>query len=157
MIRRVPAALGWLLAVFHVWLFSADAVSGELAQPRVALRWAAAILVFAGFVALRRAGFSIFKGRRAVALWVLVVLLHAPAIAERVNDAGPALPEVVTLLTRTSTAAGAVVLVFLVAALAAHRRDPRGFASWRLPLVIVCRAWLVPAQTALAPRPPPTA
>ena len=50
-----------------------------------------------GAVALRRSGASAFRGRRAIAVWLLATLLHAPATAgERIGHDSPALPEAVT-------------------------------------------------------------
>jgi hypothetical protein len=157
MVRRASLALGWLLAVFHGWIFAVQAFNGEIAEPWLALRWAAAIAVIAGFVRLRRSGRSILRGRSAVALWLLVVLLHAPAVADRVNDPLPALPEVVTLLARESAAAGALASLLGLAALAAHRRERRAVPSGRPHSEPVFSAWLAPTQSALAPRPPPVA
>ncbi len=56
-------------------------VSFTLFEPWVALRWAAATLLFAAFVYLQRAGISVFWGHRALILWLLVLLCHAGAMA----------------------------------------------------------------------------
>jgi hypothetical protein len=83
------------LLAFHGKLLVERLVDGSLVRPAVALQWAAALALSAWLVALRRRGVSLFHGRRALALWVLILLLHAvPAIpggAEALQPGGGSL------------------------------------------------------------------
>ena len=55
---------------------------------------------------LHRRGLSLFKGRRAVAIWLLAALLHGPAITGADSTyASPALAEVVTTLVQIAASA----------------------------------------------------
>ena len=99
LIRRALLTAGALLALFHVWLFAGQAWNGHLADPALLLRWLFAGGLVAALVGLRRQGTSIFRGRKAVAIWVLAALLHGPAVARRIDRLGePALPEFVVTL-----------------------------------------------------------
>lgn len=87
------SAVAWtILVAFHGWVFARRLVDGTLFQADVLLRWAASALVVAAFVALSRAGGSLLRGRRAVALWLLVALLHA-GVAAPVTPVGEALSD----------------------------------------------------------------
>lgn len=95
-----------LLVAFHGWLFTLRLVEGRFAEPGVALRWAAAVLLLAGLAALRRAGVPLLWGRKALVFWVLVVLLHwtAAPVAE------PGLEVDGLLIALPATLASAIVL-----------------------------------------------
>ena len=55
-------------------------------------------------------GTSIFRGRKAVAIWVLAALLHGPAVARRIDRLGePALPEFVVTLTQLAAVSSLVL------------------------------------------------
>ena len=87
MFRRTLVALGGLLALFHGWLLGSQLWSGQLAEPGLVLRWAVAAGLVAALVALRRSGGSMFWGRKAICIWLLAALLHAPAMARRAGRA----------------------------------------------------------------------
>lgn len=73
---------GAALVVFHAALLWRRLLDGSLLDPMVAGRWAATLLLAGWLVALRRARVSLWRGDRARAFWVLVLLLHAvPALA----------------------------------------------------------------------------
>jgi hypothetical protein len=76
MARRLAAVAAAGLTVFHARLLWDRLTAGEMLEPLVALRWTAAILLVVALVALRRAGVPLLHGRRALAVWVLVALLH---------------------------------------------------------------------------------
>ena len=66
-----------LLAAFHADLLLGRIADGSLASPVVAARWAATVGIAAWAMALRRRGTSLWKGRSAVAFWLVVALVHA--------------------------------------------------------------------------------
>ncbi|HYN06703.1 MAG TPA: hypothetical protein VES67_04870 [Vicinamibacterales bacterium] len=108
MIRRVLLTAGALLALFHVWLFAGQAWDGQLADPALILRWLFAGALVGALAGLRRQGASIFRGRKAVAIWLLAALLHGPAAARGIEGLGePALPEFVATFTQLLVASGA--------------------------------------------------
>jgi hypothetical protein len=101
MARRVVALVGGLLVLFHLWLFLDRLWQGQLADPGALLRWAMAGGLTAALWTLHRRGVSLVRGRKAVAIWVLAALLHAPAMAgEHPADHSPALAEVVTTVAQ---------------------------------------------------------
>ncbi len=65
------------LAFLHGLLLWQRIESLTLLQPMVALRWGFAVLALAGFVQQQRAEGSVFRGRKALILWLLVLVLHA--------------------------------------------------------------------------------
>jgi hypothetical protein len=117
MIRRLLAAAGALLALFHVWLFAGQILDGRLDDPALLLRWVAAAGLLAGLVALRRRGLSMVRGRPAATIWLLAALLHGPALAARVDAVGTlGLPEVAATLSQVAVAAIAAIGLGLLAA-----------------------------------------
>lgn len=127
-------ALGGLLLAaltgFHVWLLGLHVVTGEAFEPTTAFRWLLALAVLAGFRALNRRGLPLLVGRRAVGLWVLVVVIHASAAWDDGSGAfAAALPESAAALAQVTAAAmlvGAVIGTALAVPAgcfpAAHRR-----------------------------------
>jgi hypothetical protein len=75
--RWSVAAAGLTLAAFHLYLFWDRLAGGDLLDPAVAGRWLAAAALVAVIVVLRRIGVPLTRGRSAVVVWSLVVLLHA--------------------------------------------------------------------------------
>ncbi|MGE0452521.1 MAG: hypothetical protein AB7O37_05005 [Vicinamibacteria bacterium] len=139
---------GWglaaALAAFHAERLLDRLQQGEL-QGIAALRWVGAVAVLLALAALRRLG--PIGGRRALALALAVLALHAPAAP---GDAGAALDALAAL---PAVALPAVLLLVgsrLAAALvrAAH-------ATGRLPAAGARPLRLAPARCALSPRPPP--
>jgi hypothetical protein len=118
--RVAPQALGRLAAavlmVFHAWLLWTHAALGKLLDPDVAFRWTIAGLILAAFWAMRRLGVPLLWGRRAVVLWVLVIVIHAHAVWTGDAMALPvAVPQaVVTLVSLNVPAATFASLLFLV-------------------------------------------
>jgi hypothetical protein len=111
MFRRLVAAAGGLLVLFHLWLFGSQLLDGRLTELGPILRWLMALGLVAALVALRRSGASMVKGRPAVAIWVLAALLHGPAIASDTKRyEAPALAEIVTTLAQIASASVAVGL-----------------------------------------------
>jgi hypothetical protein len=70
-------AAGAALALMHVWIFWDQLTSGRLLAGASALRWTGALVLCAALDALRRRGISLWWGRRAFSLWLLVGLLHS--------------------------------------------------------------------------------
>lgn len=156
MLRRILAALGGVLALFHAWLLGSQLWDGQLAEPGLVLRWAIAAGLVGALVGLRRSGGSIFWGRKAVSIWLLAALLHGPAMAgEHAGYESPAIPEVVTAVIQIAAASLMAGLgLALLAAMAA-----RLFAAPRRRLrpvpVRVSRAHDSRFHPRFAPRPPP--
>lgn len=78
----VRAASRFILAAlvaFHAWLFWSHVVQGRALEPRTAVRWLVAALVLAAFRSLGRHGLPLLWGRRAILLWLLVILIHCHA------------------------------------------------------------------------------
>lgn len=103
------AAVGAALAVFHLYLFWDRLVGGALLDPAVAGRWAAAAVLVAALAALRRIGVPLARGRNAVVVCSLVVLLHAwgravPPVA--VDGASPADSGLIFVLPSTLSVLG---------------------------------------------------
>ncbi len=162
-----PDALAWLalrtlarlgvagLVVFHVWLLGLHVISGRAFDPATAARWAVAGLVTAGFWALSRRGLPLFFGRRAVGLWLLVLLIHCSIGSGGAGlPVSPAIPTSFTALAQ-ATAAALVIGAWLAAAPAcAAGRFSGGRWAYAAPARIaglpdtrgVCRH---------SPRPPP--
>ena len=85
MVRRLAAAVGALLACFHVWLFAAQIADGRLTDPGAIARWLVAFGVVGVIWHLQRRQVSLVVGRRATAIWLLAAILHAPAAASRLD------------------------------------------------------------------------
>lgn len=157
MLGRLLKGSALALAAFHVWLFARQIADGVLlASPATLLKWLAAAALVAALAALRRQGVPLLRGRKAIAVWALAGLLHAPAIGDRVATLDtPVIPEVVITLSQTlvSMAPLAAAMLLLVAArehLIARSAMRRAAASFVAPR-------LQPPRAALrfSPRPPP--
>jgi hypothetical protein len=156
-LRALGGLLLAALAGFHVWLLGLHVVTGEAFEPTTAVRWALAALVLAGFRALNRRGLPLLVGRRAVGLWVLVVVIHASAAWDGGGVAfGAAIPEsaaAIGQVTAAATLVGAVIGATL-AAPAGH--DPavrRGDAAPALVAGLPSSGFAF----SFSPRPPPLA
>ena len=146
-----------LLVAFHVWLLWTHIVAGKAYEPATAFRWLLAIGVLAGFRALSRLGLPLLFGRRAVALWLLVILIHCHAVwTGDVVTADLGVPETLHALSQITgsiSVLGALAVVLLGTQAAAA--------------LVMRRALLVPIGLAglssdgfthgFAPRPPPLA
>lgn len=156
MFRRLVSGAALALGLFHVWIFARQTAAGIL-TPETLLKWLAAAGLLAALVALRRQGVPLFKGRKAVAIWVLAALLHAPAIGERLEALEtPAIPEsaitLSQLLASAATLAGVLLLVWI-----ARPRPSAPTGAGSAPRTIVPSAVrAVRASVAFSPRPPPS-
>ena len=114
-----------VLAVFHVSLLWSRLVDGQLLEPLVAARWLGAAALTAGLVTLRHRGVSLVAGRRALVVWLLVVLLHwgAKPAATVADGNQPSTSDLIFVLPSTAVAAF-VGFGLLVATLAASRVRP---------------------------------
>lgn len=158
MFRRALTLASATLVAFHVWLFAGQVWSGALADPGLIFRWLVAGGLIGGLLLLKQQGESLVRSRKAVALWVLAAMLHGPAVAHRVEAPGaPAVPEAIVVLTQTIAAVtGVLGLAFLLAGLAARRRQvfvPLGRAAVRVSVPALSPG----AGRAFSPRPPPVA
>jgi hypothetical protein len=120
MLRRTGLVVGALLILFHAWILGDQAWNGSLAEPALLGRWLAAAVVAVGLGALGRNGSRRQHGRHTVAAWLLVAMVHAPALAGKSPDSGdqPSPDSVIVLELLASAALG------LVALSAAQRRTP---------------------------------
>jgi hypothetical protein len=121
-IRQALGCIGGALALFHGWLFAAQAASGRLDDPWLMFRWIAAALLVVALVALRRGGHSLW-GRKGIPIWTLAALLHGPVIGRDIAADAIALPETVaaSVLQLLPWSALAIGLLTLVGALRARR------------------------------------
>ena len=78
--RALAAGLIAGLTLYHGLLLGQRIADLTLLQPLVALRWGAAALLAIGLIQLQRSGVSLLWGRRALILWLLVLLLHAGSV-----------------------------------------------------------------------------
>jgi hypothetical protein len=84
------AALTAVVTVFRLQLLWLRATDGTLRQPGVVLEWVVAMLLLLVALRAHRAGISLFRGRRALAFWLIVVLLHAVAVGPQTDGSdGP--------------------------------------------------------------------
>jgi hypothetical protein len=146
-----------LLVLFHVWLLWTHLIVGKAFEPRTALRWLVAVGVLAGFRALSRRGLPLLFGRRAIVLWLLVILIHCHAVwTGDVVTADLALPETIhalSQLTGSITVLGAVIAVLL----AAHAAAVLSLSRTTAAPAIVAGLPSDGVTFRFAPRPPPLA
>ena len=150
MARRVLSGATGALGLFHLWLFARQAWTGELGSPETVFKWIAAAALVAALAVLRRNGVPLARGRKAVAIWTLVALLHAPAVGDRLATFDtPALTQVVAAL---APLAGALLLLWV-----ALRSIARPDLSRRLVTAAAFSPQcLARASYACSPRPPPS-
>ncbi len=155
MLRRTAASGGALVALVHVWTLRSQVLDGSLAEPALLGRWLAGALLACGLVALYRRGAAVHH-RHTVALLLLVVALHAPAVADRLGvppDLG--LPPAAMMLELAASAA-----LSLAALSAALRRS--GWTELSMSMARCARP-TTPARSragyafAITARPPPHA
>jgi len=157
MFRRILAGAGAALALFHVWLFAGQAIEGQLADPALAARWLVAALLALALLRLHRSGAPLFRGRKAVAIWLLAALLHGPAVGHRLEALeSPAIPEAAAMVGQIAVAAAAAVALLLLLWISRAPRAIRA-AFARVPRRAAAVAGLPPgAFHRFAPRPPPS-
>lgn len=157
MAMRAAARLALtVLVAFHASLLWAHLVGGKALEPQTAARWIVAAGVLVGFRALQRHGLSLFWGKRAVVLWLLVVVIHCHAVwsGEPVT-AELGVPETVTLLAQVTAPAATVLGLFFLGLFAALL--PFWTAAGR-PGEALARIAGLPASGyvfSFSPRPPP--
>jgi len=105
MTLSLVATSGLALVALHAWLLWQRVAAGNW-SPAVAARWTVAALLCAGIVALRRAGVPLFWGKKALVLWLLVLVLHATS--------GAPAPEADFTWTLPAAAAGVLCSLLLV-------------------------------------------
>lgn len=156
MFRRLGTLVWGALGAFHLWLLAGQVWSGQLDYAE-SVRWVLALGLAAALIALRRRGGSLFRDRRATATWVLVALLHGPALADRADLAIQALPHAPAIAARVLCAVAGLGLAL---ACVAQRRVRRMMA--RLAVAIgdwmpVMRTLETQVGAGFLPRPPPIA
>ncbi|MEI6667156.1 MAG: hypothetical protein WCP29_03295 [Acidobacteriota bacterium] len=147
-----------MLGAFHGWLLWTHLVGGKALEPRTAVRWVVAALVLVGFRALQRHGLSLFWGKRAIVLWLLVVVLHCHAVwnGEPVT-VQLGVPESISLLAQLTAPAASILglLCFaLIGALLAHRVGQPCYVPATVRIAGLPASGYV---FRFAPRPPPVA
>jgi hypothetical protein len=114
--RRLVSSLGLTavatLVVLHASILWDRVANGRIGEPGVALRWCAAGVLVAGLIALRRRGVSLLWGRKALVLWLLVLLLHAGAAVPQ--DPTPLVAPGQLLVVLPAALAPACLLLLLV-------------------------------------------
>lgn len=78
------AAAGWVivaLLVQHALLLLQRIAEGSLLDPSVLVRWIVGLILTIVMLALRRAGVSLVRGRRAAIFWLAVLFFHVVAAA----------------------------------------------------------------------------
>jgi hypothetical protein len=145
---------------FHAALFWVQLSTGTLFDTSVAVRWLSGVVLLGGLYSLRRSGASPFRGRRAVALWLLVGVLHWSAVSADLGT-GPALAgraaELSVVLDLTAlTAAPALLLLSLwwFARASRGRSSPPAGARW-LAATTAANTSLDAYSAVLGARPPP--
>lgn len=154
-IRQALGLAGGALAVFHGWLFAAQAWSGQLDDPWLILRWIVAASLVGALVALRRNGDSLW-GRKGVAVWLLAALLHGPALSSEIGARSVVIPEGVatSVLQLLSQTALAVILLTLSRRLLARHHAPLRFVLLSAAATAGQRLAAF-ATLHFSPRPPP--
>ena len=76
LVSASAALLVALLFAFHAFLLWQRVLDLSLFRPVPAIRWLATAALLIGLYRLRRQGVSLLRGRSAIVLWLLVLLLH---------------------------------------------------------------------------------
>ena len=157
MVRRVLGTAAALLAAFHLWLFAGQLWSGELGDLALVSRWIIAGGLTAALINLHRRGFSLVRGRHAIAVWLLAALLHGPALARNLDLVPPSMPEVVSTIVQTIAGIGTIGTLLLV--LLSIRRLRSQAPEWAVLSAFPARpanGGFADSFPRFAPRPPPT-
>jgi hypothetical protein len=158
--RQLPARTFWaVVAVYHAALFVSHAESGRLFEPVTATRWLVGLALVAGLYGLRRCGGAVFAGRRAVVLWLVVILLHGHAAwSPSAPDASGGWPALLTLQVGSGAMFGASLVVLDLLAVALRRRRVRRLlptAPWVTVSGTAGFSEAAGSGVASLPRPPP--
>ena len=158
LLRALPASLLVALLAFHGWLLYGGIASGRIFDIDVALRWVAGLALSAVFVGFWRVGVPLLRGRRAVVLWALVVILHAHAMASRPVALDADAPAAQTLISLAVQLGGPLAAAFGLILLAIGLRTSVTAFLRRL-LALLPSDPLAHVRTGglslAAPRPPP--
>lgn len=146
------------LIVFHLGLLGAHLLDGRAFEPATAVRWVLSLVVLAGFRSLSRRGVPLLLGRRAVGLWLLVVIIHCSAAWDGGAAAAldRAIPKSVTALAQVSL----TVLAVGAAVAAAFTTAARAWGGSHRPFFVPTLIAGLPASGFVfrfSPRPPPLA
>ena len=158
LLRALPAGLVAALIGFHAWLLYDGISTGRILDLDVAARWAAGLALTGVLVVFWRLGVPLLRGRKAVVLWALVVVLHAHAMATRPVALGAETPATQVLVSLAVQLGGPLATAFGLILLAIGARPAA--ASFRRRLVLVLTSdTLAHARSGgislAAPRPPP--
>lgn len=138
LLRWTARTAGAALVGFHVWLLATQWSAGRLVNdPALLFRWAAALVLAAGLIWLGREGTSLVS-RKAIVIWLLAALLHAPAAADRAADGNGlrTLPETAASLLIQSTAIGGLLVIALWLIAGLLRRRAAANTSWSFVRVL---------------------
>lgn len=143
------------LVLLHLAIFWSHLDSGALLDPAIAGRWLLGVVLVGFLVLLRRRGVPLLWGRRALVVWMLVVLLHwtAGAPGQPATIEAPHATGILFLLPATAAplvaAAALIFFLFASAQVNASRRLWSVIPPARLGRVRTCRS------RQLVPRAPP--
>lgn len=153
-VRGSAALVVVYLVAVHAMMLWHRVLSASLLEPLIALRWSATVVLLAVMVRFLRLGVPLFRGRRGVGFWLVVLLLHlsfsAPAIAVEDPHSG------LTLVLALPVVGGAVAYLLF-----SHRRpsvrteSPLRRWSWDLLSVRPWHSFRSGFSAVLACRPPP--
>jgi len=120
--RTTAVVAGAGLVAFHGWLFASQLATGALADPWLVVRWLVAAGLVAALAAIRRRGLSVWS-RPGIAVWVLALLLHGPAVATDFGANAMALPETVasSVLQQLVSVSALAITLWMLAGLLARR------------------------------------
>lgn len=115
------------LVLFHVYIFWKQFAAGDLADPAKGLAWGVGAALFACMIALRQAGVPLLRGRRALAVWLMVAVLHVGVINSApppADAAAAAANAALALFTVPSSLLSVALLSGLLLLLTKMRRRP---------------------------------
>jgi hypothetical protein len=151
-------AAGAALALMHVWIFWDQLSSGRLLAGAAALRWTGALILCAALDALRRRGVSLWWGRQAFSVWLLVALLHAWSASPRTStlDQAPGDPvqDAAATFLLPVTGLALLSLAGLLIVVGLRRRSPVSPLGL-MPLLLARLSISRQANTVRVPRAPP--
>jgi len=143
LLRWSARVAGAALIGFHVWLLATQWSAGQLFNdPALIMRWVAALVLAAALLWLSREGTSLVS-RRAIVIWLLAALLHAPAIVDRAGDANGlrTLPETAASLLIQSTSIGGLLILTAWLIAGVVRRRTATNTAWSFVRVLALTAF----------------
>jgi hypothetical protein len=165
MVRLLPGApsavAAIILVVYHLILLVQRLADLSLLQPAVALRWLITVALLMGLRRMHAAGVPMIWGRRALAFWLLVLLMHVSFLGPLSDDTGTTKDqrsEVSLALILPATVPVALLLTLVVIRWLAVRGGSTNPAALR-PLELLNVELEHPSRggwlPSLASRPPP--